>query len=104
VRFGSVGSVSRAVQSCEVLEIENDRSVRYWQCETCRNHHTNVHGAILRDGTAWALYWATCGHSGIAILLDVTLGKWTESDDDAGFSHNVTFGARTVQADGEGLG
>jgi hypothetical protein len=77
------------------FELQDDRSVSYWDCEKCRKRHSNVNGAVLRDGNAWALYWATCGHEG-GVIIDATLGEWSSADELAGYPANLTFGARSV--------
>jgi hypothetical protein len=59
-------------------------------CEQCGEEHDSAVGLVLRDGRAYAAYWAAWYPHEREAWVDMTLGTWQEPD----YPDNVTFGCR----------
>lgn len=69
------------------------------ECRSCGRPYEWVTGSILRDGDAFAVYYAQChGHDEDEVWLDVVIGSWEEP----AYTDHATFSCRVTQA-GAGL-
>ena len=67
------------------------------RCDVCGEEHEADRGLVLRDGAAYAAYWASWYPHEDEAWVDAVLGSWTEPD----FPDNVTFGCRIGRIEGQ---
>ena len=67
------------------------------RCDRCGEAHDAATGFVLRDGAAYAIYWADWYPHQQEALVDVILGSFEEPD----FADNVTFGCRIGRVEGQ---
>jgi len=71
---------------------EGSRQVRHFVCQCCNNEADRTWANVYDDGTALAVYYASCyHHDGVhEAWIDAILGSWGENR----FDDHVTFGCR----------
>jgi hypothetical protein len=73
-----------------------NRRVHTQACSCCGAAIERSSSLVQRDGTAYAVYFASCYAHGNEAFLDVVLGTWGRPD----ASDHVTFGCRIGAVDG----
>ncbi|SBT43577.1 hypothetical protein GA0070611_2372 [Micromonospora auratinigra] len=76
---------------------ESSRQVRQFVCPCCDTDADRTWATIHRDGTALAVYFASCyHHHGIhEVWIDAILGSWGQDR----FDDHLTFGCRVGPVD-----
>ena len=72
------------------FSFDGEPRVEHRRCKECGDGHDLARGLVLRDGGAYASYFAYWYPHQNEAWLDVTLGTWKEPD----YPDNVTFGCR----------
>jgi len=76
---------------------DGDPERRHRLCDVCREEHETDTGFVLRDGDAYAVYWASWYPHENEAWLDVVVGSWEEPK----YRDNVTFGCRIGYIEGQ---
>lgn len=81
-----------------MLEIEPGTHVVETVCDHCQEPMTRATGFVLRDGDAYAIYFASCHHhDGHEVWIDAVFSPtWAEEVDD-----RITFGCRVGAVEGQ---
>jgi hypothetical protein len=79
------------------LSFDGEPKVDHRRCDDCGGEHESAVGFVLRDGDAYAVYWAAWYPHENEAWIDVILGSWQEPD----FPDNVTFGCRIGNVEGQ---
>jgi hypothetical protein len=76
----------------ELVIDEESRQVRQFVCQCCKAHAERTWANVYGDGSAYAVYYASCyHHNGVhEAWIDVILGTWGSGD----FTDHLTFGCR----------
>jgi hypothetical protein len=67
-----------------------NRQVHTQECSCCGAAIERSSSLVQRDGSAYAVYFASCFAHGAEAFVDVVLGTWSQS----GATDHVTFGCR----------
>jgi hypothetical protein len=69
---------------------DGEPEIKSRTCPDCARSHESVTGFVLKDESAYAIYFADWYPHSVEALIDVVFGAW----DDPGYSDQVTFGCR----------
>ncbi|WP_433725739.1 hypothetical protein ACQP2Y_07280 [Actinoplanes sp. CA-051413] len=71
---------------------ESSRQIRQFVCQCCNTNAERTWANLYQDGTAVAVYFATCyHHDGVhEAWIDAILGSWGHNQ----FEDHITFGCR----------
>lgn len=81
------------------LEFQDEPTLEHVPCPDCGCDRERSHGFVLRDGTAFAIFFADWYPHAQEAWLDVILGPFEEPD----YQDNVTFGCRIGDVPGSGV-
>jgi len=76
---------------------DGDPSVSRRQCPACGNQHESGTGFVLKNDTAYAVYYVDWYPHTDEAYVDVVLGPWLEPE----YPDQVTFGCRLGHVDGQ---
>jgi hypothetical protein len=72
------------------LSFDGTPEITHRRCHECGGEHDSVNGFLLRDGSAYAVYFAAWYPHKSEAWIDVAIGSWEPPD----YADHVTFGCR----------